>query len=125
MAHFRASASDIGLPDATKALFWIDCIDGSKMEPLTFTGADLERLYYILGRLNYFDRISSEITLPLYGADLLKQSRFLEDATIRYMDRLLMEIDQDVHAYVDFLKACDGVSSKGNYIFVQIRLEDV
>lgn len=48
MAYFRALASDVGLPGVTKAIFWIDCVDGSKIEPLTLTGSDLERLYYVL-----------------------------------------------------------------------------
>lgn len=77
-------------------MFWIDCTDGSKTDPLTLIDADLERLYYVLKRLNYSDRTSSEITLPLHGTDLFKQSRFLEDTTMRYMDRFFMEINQDV-----------------------------
>lgn len=127
MAYFRASASDVGLPDATKATVWIDCVDGSKTEPLMLTGADLERLYYVLERLNYSDITSSEIILPLYGSSLVgfKQGypMPLEDMVMRYMDSFLMEIDQDVRAYVPFLKACEGLSSKGDYAFVQIRLE--
>lgn len=72
MAYFRASASNVALPDVTKVVFWIDCSDGSKLEPLTLIGADLERLHYVLGRLNYSDRTSSEITLPLRGTNSLK-----------------------------------------------------
>lgn len=127
MAYFRALASDVGLPDVIKGTFWIDCSDGSKLEPLTLTGADLECLYYVLRRLNYSDIMASKITLPLHGSSLVgfKQgySMPLEDAVMRYMDSLLMEIDQDIRAYVPFLKACDGLSLKGNYSFVQIRLE--
>lgn len=131
MAYFRALASDVGLPDATKAMFWIDCTDGSKLEPLTLTGVDLERLYYVLGRLEkrYFDITASEITLPLHGVNSIgfKQGypMPLEDAVMRYMDSFLMEIDQDVRAYVPFLRACDGLSSKGDYAFVQIRLGEL
>jgi hypothetical protein len=129
MAYFRTSASDVGLPDVTKATVWIDCVDGSTLEPLTLTGVDLERLYYVLGQLEkrYFDIIASEITLPLHGSNLVgfKQGypMPLEDAVMRYMDSFLMEIDQDIRAYVPFLKACEGLSSKGDYAFVQIRLE--
>lgn len=133
MAYFRASASDVGLPDATHATVWIDCTDGSKLEPLTLTGADLERLYYVLGRLNYSDLTTSEITLPLHGADSVgflaknvsRGPMPLEDTIMRYMGSFLMEIDQDVRAYVSFLKACDGLSSKGDYAFVQIRLGEL
>ena len=129
MVYFRALASDVGLPDATKAVFWIDCTDGSKIEPLTLTGADLERLYYVLGRLNYSGLTTSKITLPLHGADSVGFRQGypmpLEDTNMRYMDSFLMEIDQDVRAYIPFLKACEGLSSKGNYAFVQIRLGDL
>ena len=41
---------------------------------------------------------------------------------LRFVDSFLMEIDQDARAYVPFLKACDGLSSKDDYAFVQIRL---
>lgn len=99
MAYFRASASDVGLPNVTKATVWIDCVDGSKLESLTLTGADLERLYYVLGQLEkrYFDITSSEITLPLHGANLVSFKHGypmpLEDAVMRYMDSFLMEIN--------------------------------
>ena len=62
MAYFRALVSDVGLPDVTKAMVWIDCIDGSKLEPLMLKGADLERLYDVLGRLKY---IAAEQRRPL------------------------------------------------------------
>jgi hypothetical protein len=46
MVYFRALASDVGLSDATKAVLWIDCTDGSKLEPLTLTGVELSKSNY-------------------------------------------------------------------------------
>lgn len=77
----------------------------------------------------YFDITASKITLPLHGSALVGFKHGypmpLEDTVMRYMGSFLMEIDQDVHAYVSFLKACDGLSSKGDYAFVQIQLGDL